>query len=99
VRERLIAETRRNPLALLELPHGLRPAELAGGFAFDSALPLPCRIEESFRQRVERLPAESRRLLLVAAAEPIGDPRLLWVRPSASISDPRRPVLRNRRAC
>ena len=78
VRERLIAETRGNPLALLELPHGLPPAELAGGFAFDSALPLPARIEESFRQRVERLPAESRRLLLVAAAEPVGDPTLLW---------------------
>ena len=52
VRERLIAETRGNPLALLELPHGLPSAELAGGFAFDSALPLPGRIEESFRQRV-----------------------------------------------
>ena len=78
VRERLIAETRGNPLALLELPHGLPPAELAGGFAFDSALPLPARIEESFRQRVERLPADSRRLLLVAAAEPVGDPTLLW---------------------
>ena len=78
VRERLIAETRGNPLALLELPQGLPPAELAGGFAFDSALPLPARIEESFRQRVERLPADSRRLLLVAAAEPVGDPTLLW---------------------
>ena len=78
VRERLIAETRGNPLALLELPHGLPPAELAGGFAVDSALPLPGRIELSFRQRVERLPADSGRLLLVAAAEPIGDPTLLW---------------------
>jgi DNA-binding CsgD family transcriptional regulator len=78
VRERLIAETRGNPLALLELPHGLPPAELAGGFAFDSELPLPGRIEESFRQRAERLPADSRRLMLVAAAEPVGDPTLLW---------------------
>ena len=78
VRDRLIAETRGNPLALLELPHGLPPAELAGGFAVDSALPLPGRIELSFRQRVERLPADSGRLLLVAAAEPIGDPTLLW---------------------
>ena len=74
VRQRLIAETRGNPLALLELP----PGELAGGFAFDSALPLPGRIEESFRQKVERLPADSRRLLLLAAAEPVGDPTLLW---------------------
>jgi DNA-binding CsgD family transcriptional regulator len=78
VRERLVAETHGNPLALLELPHGLSPADLAGGFALTAALPLPSRIEESFRQRVERLPAESQRLLLVAAAEPTGDPTLLW---------------------
>ena len=78
VRERLVAETHGNPLALLELPHGLSPADLAGGFALTAALPLPSRIEESFRQRVERLPADSQRLLLVAAAEPIGDPTLLW---------------------
>jgi DNA-binding CsgD family transcriptional regulator len=78
VGERIIGETRGNPLALLELPHGSSPAELAGGFALTAALPLPGRIEESFRQRVERLPTESQRLLLVAAAEPIGDPALLW---------------------
>jgi DNA-binding CsgD family transcriptional regulator len=78
VGERIIAETNGNPLALLELPHGSSPLDLAGGFAPPPALPLPGRIEESFRQRVERLPAESRRLLLVGAAEPIGDPALLW---------------------
>jgi DNA-binding CsgD family transcriptional regulator len=78
VRERIVAETHGNPLALLELPHGLSPADMAGGFALTAALPLPSRIEESFRQRVERLPADSQLLLLVAAAEPIGDPRLLW---------------------
>ena len=78
VRERLVAETHGNPLALLELPHGLSPADLAGGFALTAALPLPSRIEESFRQRVERLPADSQRLLLVAAAEPTGNPTLLW---------------------
>jgi DNA-binding CsgD family transcriptional regulator len=78
VGERIIAETHGNPLALLELPHGSSPADLAGGFALTAALPLPGRIEESFRQRVERLPAESQRLLLVGAAEPIGDPTLLW---------------------
>ena len=70
VAEQLVAETHGNPLALLELPHGLSPAELAGGFALTAALPLPSLIEESFRQRVERLPADSQRLLLVAAAEP-----------------------------
>jgi DNA-binding CsgD family transcriptional regulator len=78
VAERIVAETAGNPLALLELPHGSSPAELAGGFALTAALPLPGRIEENFRERVERLPAESQRLLLVAAAEPIGDPALLW---------------------
>jgi DNA-binding CsgD family transcriptional regulator len=76
VAERIVAETHGNPLALVELPHGSSAAELAGGFT--AALPLPGRIEQSFRERVERLPAESQRLLLVAAAEPIGDPALLW---------------------
>jgi DNA-binding CsgD family transcriptional regulator len=78
VAERIVAETHGNPLALLELPHGSSRAELAGGFTVTAALPLPSLIEESFRERVERLPAESQRLLLVAAAEPIGDPALLW---------------------
>jgi DNA-binding CsgD family transcriptional regulator len=78
VAERIVAETHGNPLALLELPRGLSPAELAGGFGLTAALPLPGRIEESFRQRAELLPADTQRLLLVAAAEPIGDPTLLW---------------------
>ena len=78
VAERIVAETHGNPLALLELPHGSSAVDLAGGFELTAALPLPNLIEESFRERVERLPAESRRLLLVAAAEPIGDPALLW---------------------
>jgi DNA-binding CsgD family transcriptional regulator len=76
VRERIVAETGGNPLALLELPRSFSPTELAGGFAVTTS-PLPRRIEESFRRRVERLPAESQRLLLLAAAEPIGDPTLL----------------------
>ena len=78
VRDRIVAETRGNPLALLELPRGLTPAELAGGFGLPDALPLSGRIEESFRRRLEPLPAETRRLLLLAAAEPVGDPVLLW---------------------
>ena len=78
VRDRIIAETRGNPLALLELPRGLSPASLGGGFALPDGLPLPSRIEASFRRRVEQLPTETQRLLLVAAAEPIGDPTLLW---------------------
>ena len=78
VRERLVAETRGNPLALLELPRGLTPAELAGGFGLPDALPLSGRIEDSFRRRLAGLPADTRRLLLVAAAEPVGDPVLVW---------------------
>jgi DNA-binding CsgD family transcriptional regulator len=78
VRDRIVAETSGNPLALLELPRGVTPAELAGGFALPDALPLPGRIEESFRRRLEILPEETRSLLLVAAAEPVGDPVLVW---------------------
>jgi DNA-binding CsgD family transcriptional regulator len=78
VRERLVAETRGNPLALLELPRGLTPAELAGGFGLPDALPLSGRIEDSFRRRLAGLGAQTQRLLLVAAAEPVGDPVLLW---------------------
>src|SRR3954452_16296743 len=64
VRDRLVAETRGNPLALLELPRGLGPAELAGGFGLPDALPLSGRIEESFRRRLEGLAPETQRLLL-----------------------------------
>jgi DNA-binding CsgD family transcriptional regulator len=77
VRNRIIAEARGNPLALLELPRGLSPAQLAGGFGAPDAMTLPRRIEKSFRQRLAPLPAQTRRLLLIAAAEPIGDPALL----------------------
>ena len=73
VRDRIVAETRGNPLALLELPRGLTPAELAGGFGLPDARPLASRIEQSFLRRLESLPAETQRLLLVAAAEPVGD--------------------------
>jgi DNA-binding CsgD family transcriptional regulator len=78
VRDRIVAETHGNPLALLELPRGRSPAELAGGFGVDGAPALSARIEESFRERLESLPEPSRRLLLVAAAEPVGDPLLVW---------------------
>ena len=78
VRDRIVAETEGNPLALLELPRGLTPAELAGGFGLPGAAPLSERIAESFRRQLEALPAQSRRLLLVAAAEPYGDLPLVW---------------------
>src|SRR5689334_2310467 len=78
VRDRIVAETRGNPLALLELPRGLTARQLAGGFGLLGAQALTGRIEESFVRRLEALSDDARRLLLVAAAEPVGDPLLLW---------------------
>ncbi|HEY2435807.1 MAG TPA: AAA family ATPase, partial [Solirubrobacteraceae bacterium] len=78
VRERVVAEARGNPLALLELPRGLTPAELAGGFGVPDVPGLSGRLEDSFRRRLAGLPAETQRLLLIAAAEPVGDPVLVW---------------------
>jgi DNA-binding CsgD family transcriptional regulator len=73
VADRIVAETRGNPLALLELPRGRSPAELAGGFGLPEVLPLPGRIRENFLRRVESLPEQTRLLLAVAAADPTGD--------------------------
>jgi DNA-binding CsgD family transcriptional regulator len=84
VRDRIVAETRGNPLALLELPRGVTPAELAGGFGLPSVPGVPGvpgpsgRIEDSFRRRLKVLPAATQRLMLVAAAEPAGEPALVW---------------------
>jgi len=78
VRDRILAETAGNPLALLELPRGLSPAQLAGGFGLVGAQPIPARIEEGYRRRIETLPDQTRLLMLVAAAEPFGDPVLAW---------------------
>jgi tetratricopeptide (TPR) repeat protein len=78
VLEQLVAEAHGNPLALLELPRKFSLAQLGGGFGLPVSVPLSTRIEESFRRRLRRLPALSRRLLLVAAAEPTGDPTLMW---------------------
>ncbi|HEX4760074.1 MAG TPA: AAA family ATPase, partial [Thermoleophilaceae bacterium] len=78
VADQLVAEAHGNPLALLELPRGLSPSQLAGGFGLPRALSLDSRIEQSFRYRLEALPKGTQRLLLVAAAEPTGDPGLLW---------------------
>jgi DNA-binding CsgD family transcriptional regulator len=78
IRERILAETRGNPLALLELPRGRSPAELAGGFGLPPDLSLSGRIEESFLRRMEALPEATRLLALIAAAEPTGDLALVW---------------------
>jgi DNA-binding CsgD family transcriptional regulator len=78
VRDRIIAETRGNPLALLELPRGLTATQLAGGFGVLGAEGLSGPIEETFVRRLRALSDDAQRLLLLAAAEPLGDPLLLW---------------------
>ena len=78
VRDQILAETHGNPLALLELPRGLTPQELAGGYGLPNLMRLSGGLKENFRRRVEALPDPTRRLLLIAAAEPVGDPVVVW---------------------
>jgi DNA-binding CsgD family transcriptional regulator len=78
VKARILDEARGNPLALMELPRGLTPAELAGGFGLPDARPLTSRIEQTFVQRIKALPRDTQVLLLIAASEPLGDVSLLW---------------------
>ncbi len=78
VRDRLLAETRGNPLAIVELSRGRRAGELAGGFVLPGAGTLPSRIEDHYRQRIAALPEATQRLIVLAAADPVGDATLLW---------------------
>jgi DNA-binding CsgD family transcriptional regulator len=78
VLERLVAEAHGSPLALLELPRGMTPAQLAGGFGLPGALPVSEQMVNSFTRRLMTLPADAQRLLLVAAADPTGDLALVW---------------------
>src|SRR5216683_1849569 len=78
VRDRIIAESGGNPLALLELPRAATAAEVAGGFGSAGSNPVASRIGQSFRRRFAALPEPTMRLLLLAAADPTGDPALLW---------------------
>jgi hypothetical protein len=78
VRERIVAETRGNPLGLLELTAGMSEAELAGGFAGPPAAGLPSPLQDHYLQRVRALPEPTQRLMLLAAADPTGDATLLW---------------------
>jgi DNA-binding CsgD family transcriptional regulator len=89
IAQQIIVETRGNPLALLELPRGLSAGQLAGGFGLPGALSLSGKIESSFSRRLEALPKNTRRLLLAAAAEPTGDPALLWRAAERLTIDPR----------
>jgi len=78
VRDRIVAETRGNPLALLELARGVSPAELAGGFGLPGAVSLTGRIDDSFARQLDALPDQTRRLVQLAAADPSGDRSLVW---------------------
>jgi DNA-binding CsgD family transcriptional regulator len=78
VRERIIAETGGNPLALLELSQRMSPAERAGGFAPPAVGDLPSQLTEEYQRRIAGLPEATQRLMLLAAAEPLGDATLLW---------------------
>ncbi|WP_433174894.1 ATP-binding protein [Actinoallomurus sp. CA-150999] len=78
IRDQILAESRGNPLALIELVRGIGMPELAGGFGLPEALRVPERMEAAYRERLAALPEPTRRLLLVAAAEPLGEPALFW---------------------
>ena len=78
IRERVVAEAGGNPLALLEMFGDARPADVAGGFGLPAAVPVATSIEEEFRARLDALPAATRHMLQVAAADPVGDPALVW---------------------
>jgi DNA-binding CsgD family transcriptional regulator len=78
VRDRIVAESRGNPLALLELPRGMSAVDLAGGYEVPAAADLPGRLESHYLRRIEALPEATQRLLLLAAADPVGDAALVW---------------------
>jgi DNA-binding CsgD family transcriptional regulator len=78
VRDRILTETRGNPLALLELPRAWTTAELVEGLPGSDSSPLTGRLESAFAKRLRELPADTQTLLTLAAAEPTGDPALLW---------------------
>jgi DNA-binding CsgD family transcriptional regulator len=78
VRDQIIAEARGKPEALLELTRGRTPGELAGGFGLPGAVAVPSRVEEDYRRQLALLPAATQLLLLIAAAEPGGNPVLIW---------------------
>jgi len=78
VRDRVIAETRGNPLALLELPRSMSAAELGGGYEIPLVVDLPGHLEDNYVKQIADLPEPTRRLLVLAAADPVGDAVLVW---------------------
>jgi DNA-binding CsgD family transcriptional regulator len=88
VRDRIVVETRGNPLALVDLSRRMSPSERAGGYAPPAAGDLPSRLEERYLRRVAELPEATQRLMLLAAAEPLGDAALLWRAAERLATDP-----------
>ena len=78
VGQRIVAETSGNPLALIEVGRELTPGQLAGQAPLPELLPLGHHLEDRFLRQARRLPADTQILLLTAAADPTGDPGLLW---------------------
>ena len=78
IREQIVTESRGNPLALLELPRGITPAQLAGGFALPAVMPVASSLEDSFMRRLEALPPATKEILQLAAADPVGEPSVRW---------------------
>jgi len=77
VEDRIIAEARGNPSSLLELPRSLSPGQVAGGYALPRSVAVTRHVEDCFRHRLQQLPADTRGLLIVAAAEPLGNPAVV----------------------
>jgi DNA-binding CsgD family transcriptional regulator len=82
--DQIVKESRGNPLALLELPRTWNVADLAGGFGLPSSQPVAGRIEQSYIRRLRRLPSDTQLLVLMAAAEPLGD-RVLFHRAAETL--------------
>lgn len=78
IREQIVTESRGNPLALLELPRGMTPAQLAGGFGLATVMPISERLEHSFTRRFAALPSATKKILRLAAADPVGEPSVRW---------------------
>ena len=97
IRDRIVAETRGNPLALLELARGQTATQFAGGFGLVGFQALRGRLSESCRRRLAEISKEASQLLLVAAAEPVGDPLLVWR--ALSVWASRRRLPTRRRDC
>ena len=87
VRDRVVAETRGLPLAILDVPRSVSAIELAGGFWISGRRSSTTAIEDDFVARIQALPPETRQLLLVAAAEPVGD-SALFLRAAAQLGVP-----------